>query len=766
MRIGTLWIGSLNKAYSLGAILALLLVVSGLAAPSTLAAGDADTPLTRLKVLSSPPHLVSAGNLLLALHVPEAIAAGDIRISLNDKDISGLFRADKQTRRLVGLVTDLKPGENLLKAQHRSGEFEDELTVTNHPVTGPIISGPHSSPFVCQTAEFKLPDGTTLGPALDQDCSIAPRVDYVYLAKGGDKLAPLADPSSLPADVAVITTTAGTTLPFVVRVETRTINRGIYQAAVLHNPTLESEPSPFTPPKGWNKRLIAVHGFGCVSGWHRQGNAQGGDIFDVTRLGEGYALFTNTLNHPTNNCNPVLAGETTLMSKEHVIETLGEPDFTISLGSSGGAYTSLQIADALPGLFDGVLIGSTFPDALSIALSGLDAHLLSNYFLKGNSGKFTEAQMVAVSGYKNARAWYDMAMQSGRTDPVPGRADPIPPSPILTGYRPAVWHEGVPEALRYHPDSNPKGARPTVFDAASNIYGVDETTGFAKSPFDNVGVQYGLQALNAGAISPQQFIDLNAKIGGFDTDANPQAARSEAETAVLARTYRSGITLSGGGGLAQIPVFDLSHLYDEDQLYHYQWFHFAVRERMQNHNGHTDNHVMWRGGGAVGEMAQMGGTPSEPFKALKKTIDEQSWDTFIQWVSRYKADKAPDAQLAKVIRHKPAAARDGCFTWSTTPEFIPEQQTWSSKPDTACNKQWPSWSFARKEAGGPLDANILKCQLKSPARADYRVSFTKEQWQRLQATFPSGVCDWSKPGVGQQRVVPWLSHQGFQGAVK
>src|SRR5205823_11169645 len=112
------------------------------------------------------------------------------------------------------------------------------------------------------------------------------------------------------------------------------------------------------------------------------------DALPISRLGEGYAIFTNTLNHPTNSCNAVLAGETTMMGKEHAIETFGVPEFTVSIGSSGGAYTSLQIADAFPGLFDGVLVNAVFPDALSIALAGADAHLLTHYFAD-NSGAFT-----------------------------------------------------------------------------------------------------------------------------------------------------------------------------------------------------------------------------------------------------------------------------------------------------------------------------------------------------------------------------------------
>ena len=47
-----------------------------------------------------------------------------------------------------------------------------------------------------------------------------------------------------------------------------------------------------------------------------------------------------------------------------------------------------------------------------------------------------------------------------------------------------------------------------------NIYGTDET-GFARSPWDNVGVQYGLAALKSGAITPAQFLDLNANVGSW-----------------------------------------------------------------------------------------------------------------------------------------------------------------------------------------------------------------------------------------------------------
>ena len=43
--------------------------------------------------------------------------------------------------------------------------------------------------------------------------------------------------------------------------------------------------------------------------------------------------------------------------------------------------------------------------------------------------------------------------------------------------------------------------------------------------------------------------------------------------------------------------------------------------------------------------------------------------------------------------------------------------------------------------------------------------FTPAQLARLQAAFPDGVCDWSKPGVGQQAAVSPLTFVDGPGGV-
>ena len=48
----------------------------------------------------------------------------------------------------------------------------------------------------------------------------------------------------------------------------------------------------------------------------------------------------------------------------------------------------------------------------------------------------------------------------------------------------------------------------------------------------------------------------------------------------------------------------------------------------------------------------------------------------------------------------------------------------------------------------------------------YPVTFTDAQWATMRKTFPTGVCDWSKPGVDQQATIPWQTYQrGVNGEV-
>jgi hypothetical protein len=70
--------------------------------------------------------------------------------------------------------------------------------------------------------------------------------------------------------------------------------------------------------------------------------------------------------------------------------------------------------------------------------------------------------------------------------------------------------------------------------------------GFAGQPFGNAGIQYGLQSLEQGLITPAQFVDLNAAIGGGDIDLNPTPERLSGDDAAVTNAVRAASSTFGG----------------------------------------------------------------------------------------------------------------------------------------------------------------------------------------------------------------------------
>ena len=101
----------------------------------------------------------------------------------------------------------------------------------------------------------------------------------------------------------------------------------------------------------------------------------------------------------------------------------------------------------------------------------------------------------------------------------------------------------------------------------------------------------------------------------------------------------------------------------------------------------------------------------------------------------------------KIDRSKPSDLVDACFTNKGTVK-IAEQQVYQL--NTTCNQLYPAFSTPRMVAGEPLANDVLKCQLIPIELSLYNVRFTAAEAAQLKAIFPQGVCDYTKPGVGQQ----------------
>ncbi|MDP1932874.1 MAG: DUF6351 family protein [Gammaproteobacteria bacterium] len=693
-----------------------------------------------MEVVSNQPHLISGGNALIEITSTVA-AANELSFKINELPVKFDIHSTGYADGLYtykALVTGLADGTNTLQVTAGSGAAM--MSLMNYPITGPIISGEHQTPYFClaelspeadgSKRRFAIGNGEFLDDAAtDQFCSLPTRVDYVYRSNAeGETFKPLSDVSVRPADLAVTTTLEGVETPYIVRLETGTINRAIYQIAMLHDPATPA-PTAHAPSVAWNDRVVYTFGGGCQPGFF-QATSTGGVLRD-SMLAEGYAVVSSTLNvNNTGGCNDVISAETAMMVKEHFIENYGEPVYTIGNGGSGGAMQQLLIAGAYPGILDGIIPSMTFPDAVSYMTDSEECAMPFRNFVNDPALGLSEETKAIIGGWPN---WYLCDVSLGE------RPDRIAPDDCS---------EEIPVAERYDPVTNPNGVRCSIYDGMRNVFGeklypeINTAREFARSPHDNVGVQYGLVALNEGHIDKTLFLDLNEKIGGWSIDFMPTAERVAGDDDAIRIAYETGRITSGAAGLSMVPIIDDRTYLDFEGNFHASIYSFVTRARLERDNGHADNYVIRR-----------------HFSGL--SLADENLALMDQWLAALKSDTSDLPLLDKIVRTKPADLQDDCF--AENGERIVEKAVFD--PDrlfdntgSRCNSIFPPHAGLRLVAGGPLSNDVLKCQLKPIDYSDYNIAFTDEEKVRLEATFPEGVCDWSKPGVHQEVNEIWLSY--------
>ena len=196
-----------------------------------------------------------------------------------------------------------------------------------------------------------------------------------------------------------------------------------------------------------------------------------------------------------------------------------------------------------------------------------------------------------------------------------------------------------------------------------SVFGVtitpDAPNGKGRSATDNVGVQYGLKALLAGEIIPEQFVDLNEKIGGIDIDGNFVAQRKAADPEALEILYKTG-RMNSGSGAEDIPEIDNRTGFQMDDTgFHPAFESFSYRARLDRSNGHHDNQVIW--------LSRPGSVVPSQFDYMRA------------WLDALAADTSHAPQAVKVRRAKPADLADTCFmaaeSAATSPATAPGTTT-------------------------------------------------------------------------------------------
>ena len=751
-----------------------------------------------IKTLSNRADLVSGGSVLVEVKLPAGATVSKLKVDVDGTDVSPAF-STRPDGRTVGLVSGLKNGANTVTARSSDGSFNAaKLVVTNAPAGGPVLLASQIMPFVCATPAPTPEAGTMAATnasglstaATDAQCNIATEYKLFYrtltpvsvAAGDGGCSFVLPDPSpttanpnpttpanscfqpyvagtTAPAAVASTTTTANLTVPYIVRVERGTLNRGIYDIAVLFDPT-----KPWTasaPQPQWNGKIL--YAFGASTGQPRRQFRSTQNWADNTALSRGFMTVDNSMNDSSSNSNRVLNAETILLMKGHVANNYGDVLFTMGTGCSGGSIGQNTAASIYPGLLDGLQVVCDYPDSVTTGIEVTDCVLLVNFYVSPEwaalTAGLTQAQInakkAAINGHVDqlgCQSWNNAFGFNGK----PGNYVPTLVVDQVTG---AVAPAGAPRnncqlpaALVYDPASNPTGPRCGDVDASVAVWGLVPGTNRARSTADNVGVQYGLRALLAGAIAPEEFVTLNEKIGGFDADSNRIAARTLADLPALDIAYRSGI-VSSGRQHGKVPIID-QRGYDNQGIHHI-WRSFSERARLDAEAGGHGNQVMWRFGTGLVAPAASG-------------LALESFMTMNTWLSSL-ATSAPKTFIngertqAQVVAAKPANAFDFCYLTSDT--AYANKITDFAVCDT--DTRLVAYSSPHQVAGGPLTENILKCQLMPLAFSAYTgVTFSAAQQARLSATFPGGVCDWSKPGVGQQDAVSPLTFTAGPGGVQ
>lgn len=780
-----------------------------------------------IEVLSSAPDQVTGGDARIRVRTARGVRADRVALLRNGQDVTDRLTPAPGSGVLEGVVDGLVLGENRLELRQRTPGKRGRparigpralatLSLRNHPASGPIFSGPHQQPFVCTTARVGLgqplvdnQDGVGIPVAREdesgayprdgrgyptaaaeivgwsRECAAERRFDYQYRTLDGQFRA-LADPSGpLPADLATTTTSDGRTVPYIVRWERGTINRFVYSIAMLA-PTTETDPER-NDDSLWNGRLVFSLQGGVAIG-HTQGTTSNSAMLlhDVLRL--GHAVVNSTGLRTNTHYNLQLGGETALMLKERFIERHGVPLYTVGVGGSGGGIQQYVYGQNHPGLLDAAIPQYSYPDMITQTIHVGDCELLEHYFDvtdKDNPRWRSAANRRAVQGLNATASPQNLGSATSQwsllyifyravgwnvVDPEP----PDSPVPALTECRRA-WFGLTPLLL------NPSFTNVSDIDKLAqgtdgvewthardlvNVYGEDED-GFARIPWDNAGVQYGLGALREGVITPQEFLDLNARVGSWKRtrdmvtegypfvgdldvanldpwssrnmelspdDGTTPAPRRSGDLEAMRAAYRSGIYFDGE---IRIPVIDWRHYLEDELDMHHSHQSFAARQRIRNRMGRSDHQVIWF-------------TDARPERAFDQT--PEAFEVIDEWMANLRA--RPERGVAG---NRPPRAVDRCFDTSGA-EIAAGERVWDGildgAPPGACTARFPLHRSSRIVAGGPIEGGIFKCHLQSVGAAIAAGAYgdwspSEAERTRLEQIFPDGVCDWGRGDAGR-----------------
>ncbi len=654
--------------------------------------------------------------------------------------------------------------------------FEFPVKLGQHGPVQSLYSGNTQYPFYCMTVDsglgqplvdnqsgYGVPVYADISKpskiiGYSKDCNVATKLTYYSINQSGEvKALSLVDVENFPNSASDST---------LLRVEQGTINRFIY---TLIMPINSNEVGQRLSKFRWNNRLIYQFNGGSGIGY-RQGKqrAKRVDARQKQQLLDGYAVISSSGNKTSYTYNMLLAEDTARRVKKHFVSLYGEPLYTVGIGGSGGGLAQYLIAQNSRGILDGLIPLYSYPDMITQTTYALDCDLLNNYFTfraKKRSRWLDWQKRQSVEGMNALnnfpqRAGYLQPMNQIMAGFVPSL--PRGNSECINGYFGLSSFINNPKQgfLRkfFHSDVV-KQVKWSYWQDLVSLLGSDEQ-GYGFSTWDNVGVQYGLVALQDEAISINEFIDLNSKIGSWKLQTEMKAEhiwlpfgrkiplwlslwgnqnitpvthgvarRHEGSISAMNAAYNAGQVFIGK---ISLPVIDVRHYLEDDLDMHHVSASFYSRLRIAEQNGHSDNHVIW-----------ISDKNYNPAVLAFKMMDE--------WLLNLR-----NKPSISVVDAKPAALSDQCFSASGKVLYQGKgiwDGKWNNKQEGQCQKIFPMYSTSRIQAGGTWSGDMFKCQLMSVNQAIkqgvYGTVDMRQFQQQLEKAFPDGVCDYRQVDLGR-----------------
>ena len=550
------------------------------------------------------------------------------------------------------------------------------------------------------------------------------------------------------------------------RVEQGSINRFIY---TLIMPISADEIGDRFAKSQWNKRLIYQFNGGSGIGY-RQGRQLPARVMERQKdqLLAGYAVISSSGNRTSYTYNMLLAEDTARRVKKQFISLYGEPLYTVGIGGSGGGLAQYLIGQNSTGILDGLIPLYSYPDMITQTTYALDCDLLNNYFTFRADNRADWNDWNRRRLIEGMNAINDFPQRAGFLQPVnqlmAGFVPSLPKgnSECINGYFGLSSFINNPKQGFIRDFFHPKVVKQvnwSYWQDMADIFGRDQQ-GFGLSTWDNVGVQYGLNALKNEEISIDEFLDINAKIGSWKPQAKMEkekiatpfgrklplwlslwgnqniseteqgvAARHQGSLAAMEAAYRSGQVFIGD---VTLPIIDVRHYLEDDLDMHHISASFYSRLRIQRQNGHADNHVIW-----------ISHKDHNPVNSAFDVMDD--------WLLTAKSYSD-----GGVLKAKPLQLQDACF--SETGEIIAQgahvwDGDWNQKQQGSCQKVFPMYSTSRIESGGNWAGDMFKCPLMPVEKAIEKGIYGDINMvpvvAELNRIFPNGVCDYSFVDLGR-----------------